>query len=187
MENKKIVSAGEMSKYLIGYWLLWGLLFGFIYSIVFNLITSSIESLVLKAIIAVISQGVVAIIIWKFSTSSSFKKRTISNNDIPTVMKNLIIFTIIFCVITGIYNIARANSLLNKSINSNVQLNYIESKMSKIYSEEQIAKYKKEKEETISAAKSKVNKYLIILEVGLTVVYLAVLPLEKKEIIKYVS
>ena len=63
MENKEMVSAGKMSQHLMGNWLLWGLLFGFIYSFVFVLITNSMESLVLKAIIAVITQGIIAIIV----------------------------------------------------------------------------------------------------------------------------
>lgn len=187
MENKEMVSAGKMSQHLMGNWLLWGLLFGFIYSFVFVLITNSMESLVLKAIIAVITQGIIAIIVWKLSTSSSFKKRTISYNDVPTVMRNLIIFTIVICVLTGIYNITSVNSSMDKAINSDYKLKFSESMMSRIYSDEQMAEYNKEKEKAIAEAKSKANMYLIILEVGLTAVYLAVLPLEKKEILKYVS
>lgn len=187
MENKEMVSARKMSQHLMGNWLLWGLLFGFIYSFVFALITNSMESLVLKAIIAVIAQGIIAIIVWKLSISSSFKKRTISYNDVPTVMKNLIIFTLVICILTGIYNIASVNSSMDEAINSDYKLKFSESMMSRIYSDEQMAEYNKEKEKTIAEAKNKANMYLIILEVGLTAVYLAVLPLEKKEILKYVS
>ena len=187
MENKEIISARKMSQHLMGNWLLWGLLFGFIYSFVFTLITNSMESPVLKAIIAVIVQGIIAIIVWKLSTSSSFKKRTISYNDVQIVMKNLIIFTIVICILTGIYNIASVNYSIDEDINSDYKLKFTESMMSKIYSDEQMAEYNKEKEKAIADAKSKVNMYLVILEIGLTVVYLAVLPLEKKEILKYVS
>ena len=145
------------------------------------------ESFVLKAIIAVVAQGIIAIIVWKLSTSSSFKKRTISYNDVPTVMKNLIVFTIVICILTGIYNIASANSSMDKAINSDYKLKFSESMMSRIYSDEQMTQYNKEKEKAIAEAKRKANTYLVILEIGLTAVYLAVLPLEKKEILKYVS
>lgn len=187
MESKEIISARKMSQHLMGNWLLWGLLFGFIYSFVFTLITNSMESPVLKAIIAVIVQGIIAIIVWKLSTSSSFKKRTISYNDVQIVMKNLIIFTIVICILTGIYNIASVNYSIDEDINSDYKLKFTESMMSKIYSDEQMAEYNKEKEKAIAEAKRKANMYLIILEVGLTAVYLAVLPLEKKEILKYVG
>lgn len=145
MENKEMVSAGKMSQHLMGNWLLWGLLFGFIYSFVFSLITNSMESLILKAIIAVIAQGIIAIIVWKLSTSSSFKQRTISYNDVPTVMKNLIIFTLGICILTGIYNIASVNSSMDEAINSDYKLKFSESMMSRIYSDEQMAEYNKEK------------------------------------------
>lgn len=187
MENKEMVSAGKMSQHLMGNWLLWGLLFGLIYSFVFPLLTYSMKSLVLKALIAIIAQGIIAFVLWKLSTSASFKKRTISYSDVPTVMRNLIIFTVVICVLTGIYNISTVNSSMDKALNSNYQLKFSESMMSRLYSDEQMAEYNKEKEKAISEAKSKAYTHLVILEIGLTAVYLAVLPLEKKEILKYVS
>ncbi len=187
MENKELVSAGKISQHLIGKWLLWGLLFGFIYTVAFVLITNSMESLVLKAIIAVIAQGIIVIIVWKLSTSSSFKKRTISYNDVPTVMRNLIIFTIVLCVLNGINNIASINSSMDKAIESDYSIKSYENMMSRMYSDEQMDEYNKEKEKAIAEVKSKANMYMVILEVGLTAVYLAVLPLEKKEILKYVK
>ena len=126
-------------------------------------------------------QGLITIIVWKLSTSASFKKRTISYDDVPAVMKNLIIFTIVVCILTGIYNIVTVNSAMDEAINSNYTLQFIESMMSRIYSDEQMEQYNNEKEKVITDAKRKTNTYLIILDIGLIVVYLAVLPLEKKK------
>lgn len=187
MENKELVSASKMSQQLMGNWLLWELIFGYIYSIVFTLITSSMESFILKAIIAVIVQGIIVVVVWKLSTSASFKKKTISYNDVPEVMKKLIIFTLVICVINSIYNISNINSSIDEAINSDYELKLTESMMSRIYSEEQMEEYNKEKEKAIAETKSKTYTYIVVLEIGLTAVYLAVLPLEKKEILKYVS
>lgn len=187
MENKELVSSGKISQYLIGYWLLWGLLFGFIYSIFISLITRFMESIIVKAIIAIILQGVIALIVWKLSTASAFKKRTIAYDDVPNVIRNLIIFTIVICVIIGINTIVSANSSMNESINSDYKLKYSESVLSRLYSEEEMAEYYKEKDKIIKEAKNKVNTYVIILDMGLTVVYLAVLAFERKEIMKYVG
>ena len=187
MENKKVITSGDMTKDLIGNWLLWGILYGFIYSVVFSSISTYIESIVLKAVVAVIIQGVIAIMLWKSSTSSAFKKRTISYNDVPKVMKNLVIFTIIICIINAAYNIVSTNSSIDKAIKSNSELKYTESIMSSIYTKEEIEEYKKEKEKIIEEEKRKSYMYVIIMQVGLTAVYLGVLPLEKKEILKYVS
>lgn len=187
MENKEIVSSGKMSQHLIGNWLLWGLVLGIIYSFIFPSIIYSIESIVLQAIIVVIAQGMIAVIAWKLSTSSSFEKKTIYFYEVQNVMKNLSIATILFCILTGIYNISSVNSSIDQIVNSNYQLQFTESMMSSIYSDEKMVQYNKEKEAAIADAKIKANTYLVILEVGLTVVYLAVLPLEKKEILKYLS
>ena len=132
-------------------------------------------------------QGITIFIIWKFSTKSTFKKRTMSYNDVPTVMRNLIIFTIIVCVIDGIYNYSQVNSIIDEAVDSNFQLKYSESMMSYLYNEQQMADYNKQKEDAINKAKSQAHTYLVILEIGLTAVYLAVLPLEKKELLKYVE
>lgn len=187
MEDKELVTSGKITQALIGNWLLWGIVFGFLYSIIFGLITSKMESMVLVVIIAVIFQGVIAFIVWKFSTSSSFKKKTIDEEDVPKVMKNLIIFTIVICVLNGIYNFSTVNSSIDEALQSNYKLKYSESLMSSFYNDSQMKEYQAQKEEMLKEVKSQLYIYLIILEIGLTAVYLAVLPLEKKEILKYVK
>ncbi len=167
--------------------LLWGIVFGLVYSLLYAFITHSMESLVLKAIIAIVMQGITTFIIWKFSTKSTFKKRTISYNDVPTVMRNLIIFTVIVCVINGIYNYSQVNSTIDEAVNSNYKLKYTESMMSYLYDDDQMAEYNKQKKDAIAKVKNQARTYLVILEIGLTAIYLAVLPLEKREILKYVE
>ena len=177
MENKEFATTKKITTELICGWLVWGLLFGLLYSFLYGAITSSMESLVLKAIIAIVLQGITAFIVWKLSTQSTFKKKTMSASDVPTVMRNLIIFTVIICVITGIYNYFQVQSSIDNTIKSNPYL---------IYRDEQIF-YNNQKVQLISEVNSTVNTYFVILEIGLTAVYLAVLPLEKREILKYVS
>lgn len=185
MENKEIATSGKMSLYLIGYWLLWGIPLGIIYTFLFSIISHSISSLLLQAIISIVLQGIMAIILWKLSTSSAFKKRTISSEDVSTVIKNLLIFTIAICMLTAINNISKVNSQIDNAINSNFELKLRENMMTRLYNEKQINEYNQKKEKAISDVKSQLYTYLIILEIGLTVVYLSVLPIEKKELLKY--
>ena len=186
MENKELVTSGKITQLLIGHWLLWGIVFGFLYSIIFRLITSNMESIVIVAIIAIIFQGIIAFIVWKLSTLSSFNKKTIVYDDVSKVMKNLTIFTIVICIFNGIYNFYAVNSSIDEALQSDYKLKYTESMMSYFYNDTQMEEYQAQKEEMIKETKSKLYTYLIILEVGLTAVYIAVLPLEKKEILKYV-
>ena len=187
MENKEVVDASKMSKSLIGNWLSWGIIFGLLYSFIFPFLTNSMDSLFLKALIAMVLQGFIAIILWKISTQSSFKKMTISSDDVPVVMKKLLVFTIIICLLSCVYEIYKGNSYIDEAVKSNYQIQLQETFMSKLYTNDQMSEYNKQKEEAISSVKHKLHVYIVLLEAGLAVVYLGVLPLEKKEILKYVS
>lgn len=187
MENKEIVTSGKMTQALIGNWLLWGLIFGVIYSFIYSLTAVFIESMFGVALVAIVLQGITAILIWKYCTLSSFKKKTIAYDDVQTVMKNLVIFTIAICIITAIYNIYNVNATIDKALESNYQLRFSESMMSYLYDDDEMAEYQAEKEKAIQELKTEFYTYLIVLEIGVTAVYLGVLPLEKKYILKYVS
>lgn len=183
MENREFASTKKITQELICGWLLWGIVFGLIYSFIYTLINHSMESLVIKAIIAIVMQGIIAFLIWKFSTYSTFKNRTMAYDDVPKVMRNLIIFTIIICAINGFYNYFQVNTKFDEAIKSNYKLKYTERMISYLYDDAQMAEYNKQKDEAIK----KVKTYLVIIEIGLTAVYLLVLPLEKKEILKYLE
>ena len=184
MENKELVSSGKITQSLIGYWLLWGIVFSIFYSIVLGILSSFIRSTTVIAIISVILQGTVAFLIWKFSTYSSFKKKTISYNDVSKVMRNLIIFTVIVCLINGAYNFLQINNSINKAMSAKSVSNLGES----FYKTESLkAIYEELEQKAIDNFKKQSYTRLAILEIGLTVMYLAVLPLEKKEILKYID
>ena len=187
MENKDVVSTKKMTQELIVGWFLWGIPLGILYSVVYSLLANSMESMTMSAVIAIILQGITVFFIWRLSISSSFKKKTIASEDVPKVMKNLIIFTIIICFINGIFNFSKVNKIIDEMIDTNYQLKYYESMMSYLYDDEQMEEYNAQKEEIIKEAKNQCYIYLAILEIGLTIVYLAVLPLEKKAILKYVN
>lgn len=186
MENKEIITSGKMTQKLIGNWLLYMIFFEIVYKIIYSLIISSIEDIIISILVAMILHGIFVILVWKCSTSSSFKKKTISYEDISIVMKNLIIFTIIVCIINTIYNISNVNSIMDEYVDSSYELKISESMMSYLYDEEEMAEYEYEKEKAIVELKKQIYIYLILLEIGLTAVYLAVLPLEKRFILKYV-
>lgn len=187
MNEKEITTTGKMTGDLIGGFFLYGIIGGIIYSIVYALIVKSLfsGSPILTAITAVILQGITVYFVWKGSTASAFKKKTIYNNDVPTVMRNLIIFTIIICVISAAYNFIQVNSKIENELNSDPVLKLHESYMSLLYTAEEKAEYDIKKEEAISKAKTQLYIYLAVLEIGLLVVYLGVLPIEKKNILKY--
>ena len=183
MENKEIVTSQKIIERLIGYWLLWKIVFEIIYTIIFDLIADAVESGLFQLIIALALQGIIIFITWKLSTKIVFKKNTISYEDVPVVMKNLTIFTIIICIINCIYNFSN----IDVKPDNNAYSSYIESMLSDIYNDTQMAEYQKQKEEAIKKSEIRTYTYLAIVEICLTAIYLVVLPLEKKEILKYVD
>jgi len=190
MENKELATSKKITQELIGGWILWALVFGLIYYIIYAFIAVQVKSLISMAIITIIMDAITTYFIWKFSVKSTFKKRTMTYNDVPIVMKNLIIVTIIICTINGIfsymYNKKRINEEIDNAVNSDFEINYYENMMSYMYDDEQMDEYYKEKEDNIRQVKNSGNIYLLVTIIGSFAVNLAVLPLVKKEILKYV-
>ena len=145
----------------------------------------STDSLISTAIIVIILQGITAFCTWRCTIATTFRKRLIDRNDVQTVMKNLMIFTFILCFISGLMNYSNVNEKLDEVINSNPSLILSETYMKYLYNEEEIAQYQSEKEKVINETKTKLYRYLAILEIGLISVYLGVVPLQKKTILKY--
>ncbi len=188
MENKQVATVRTITGELIGGFILYGIVFGILYSSIYSAITNTIPenySLVLKAIIAILLQGIIVFFIWRCSIATTFRKRLIETNDVKKVIKNLMIFTVIICFITAMINFMQVNQTVEETINSDARLKISETYMQYLYDDEEIAQYKAEKEKLIGETKTKLYTYLIVLEIGLLVVYLGVVPLQKKAILKY--
>lgn len=186
MENKQIATVRKITGELIGGFILYGIVFGILYDILYNSIANKIsENYILLAIIAIILQGIIGFLIWRCSIATTFRNRLIEKNNVKTVMKNLIIFTVIICILTAIINFSKVNQTVEEAINSNAQIALAEKYMKYIYDEDEIAIYEIEKEKIINETKTKLYTYLAILEIGLTAIYLGIVPLQKKAILKY--
>lgn len=186
LENKQIATVRTITGELIGGFLLYGIAFSILYNIAYSAILNRIssDSLILTAIITIILQGITVFCIWRCSIATTFKKRAIDRNDIKTVMKNLIIFTLIICFITALLNFTEVNKKL--AIQSS-DLMFSETFVKYKYNAVEMAKYQTEKEKIISKTKTKLYTYLGVLEIGLLAVYLGVVPLQKKAILKHTA
>ena len=187
LENKQVATVRTITGELIGGFILYGIVFGILYSFIYSAITNRIseDSLILTAIIAIIFQGITVFCVWRCSIATTFRKRLIETNDVKIVMKNLMIFTVIICFLTALMNFAQVNETVEDAINSNANVMMAESYMKYLYDDEEIAQYEAEKEKVINEVKGKVYTYLAVLEIGLLIVYLGVVPLQKKAILKY--
>lgn len=185
--NKQVATVRTITGELIGGFILYGIVFGILYSFIYSAITNRIseDSLILTAIIAIIFQGITVFCVWRCSIATTFRKRLIETNDVKIVMKNLMIFTVIICFLTALMNFAQVNETVEEAINSNANVMMAESYMKYLYDDEEIAQYEAEKEKIVNETKGKLYVYLAVLEIGLLAVYLGVVPLQKKAILKY--
>ena len=185
LENKQVSTVRTITGELIGGFILYGIVFGILYSFIYSAITNRIseDSLILTAIIAIILQGITVFCVWRCSIATTFRKRLIETDDVKTVMINLMIFTVIICFLTALINFAQVNETVENEINSSLMVS--EMYMQYLYDDDEIAQYEAEKEKIISETKSKLYTYLAVLEIGLLAVYLGVVPLQKKAILKY--
>lgn len=173
MEDKQVATVRTITGELIGGFFLYGIVFSILYRIISKILSP--DSLILAAIIVIILQGIRAFCVWKCSIATTFRKRSININDVQIVMKNLIIFTIILFLISGVKNYSN----INKSIT-------VIEKMTEAYlyfvdDPEAISQYTAENEKKIN----ELYTYLAILEIGLFTVYLGVVSLQKKAILKH--
>ena len=187
LENKQVATVRTITGELIGGFILYGIVFGILYSFIYSAITNRIseDSLILTAIIAIILQGITVFCVWRCSIATTFRKRLIETDNVKSVMKNLMIFTVIICFLTTFMNFARVNETVEDAINSNTSVMMSETYMQYLYDDEELAQYKAEKEKIISETKTKLYTYLAVLEIGLFGIYLGVVPLQKKAILKY--
>lgn len=188
MNERENVTTGKMTRDLIAGFLIFGILGSLVYSFLFGLISIKIstDSIILLSIVALIIQAIIVVLVWQASTSSAFKKRTINITEVSVIMKNLIIFTIVLCLGSTVMNYFDLEKSINKAINYDTTLSISDS-LSKYYSAEQKAEYEKQKNEIIEQAKSQAYTYFTVLEIGVLVIYLGALPLEKRFIMKKVT
>lgn len=175
-EERKIVTVGKMSTELIVGFFVYGIVYGIIYYLLINfLAVLRIESLIVTAIISIILQGIFAFLTWKWNISATLKKRTITKDKVPAIMRDLYIFTIILCVVTAIFNFRKVDMNLDYEINTELKLEGIYRNSSD---------YQEQKELVTKEVKKGLYTYLAVLEVGLFVVYIGVILLQKKRILE---
>ena len=186
VEEKKIVTVGQMTKELIGGFFLNGIVIGIIYSIIYGLIMSKVETnnYTIIIIITLILQAISIIAIWKLNVQERFKKKTILKKDSKLLIRNLIIFTVVIWVISAIYAYNKANNAFEEEIENSPEIQYQERFIEMLYDEDKKAEYYIQKQKVIDEAKSELNTYIAFLEIGILVIYLGSMLIVKKDINK---
>ena len=155
VQNVSVSTSKEITKNLIGNWLAWYVILNVIYYIITNYLLFQIESSLIQIIVSIVLQALIAFCAWTMSTKFTFKNRHIAPDDVRVVMKNIIIFSIIVCVVNVAYQFVQAEAIFNNSINSNYALKIKEKQMEQVYSSQEMSEYNKQKSEKIAEAKNR--------------------------------
>lgn len=99
MENKEIVSIKKITTEIVIQKILWEIPFGILHSALTYPIQEYIPSIIFQITLLLALQFIIAFLTWKFSISASFAKYTIPQNDLSKLMKNVIIFAILECLL----------------------------------------------------------------------------------------
>ncbi len=187
MENKVLVSVKNITKEIIGNFLLWEIILQFVDIVVFTLITKNINSNFLIVCIEIFLQVLIAIFVWKITLAKSFKKKVILFKDVPQLMKNLFILVIIMCFIMVIYNISNVNSTINNFLQDTVNLKFLDAWINSINDQNISSEYQKQKQEVVKNLKNEAYKLLIIFDTSFVLVNLIILPFERKQLFNYAA
>ena len=180
MEEKKVADVRTIMGELIGGFFLYGFLFAIIYNMLMIPFLKT-DSYILVGIMTVIIQGIGAFLIWQFSIRTTFRKRAINYSDVQTVIKYLLIFTVIICVVNGIYTYSsfkKKETAISETLDTYGRL------IGSITEENEMTDYKELREEYDKKVKE-IYTCIAIVEIGLLIVYLGAVPLQKSTIEKY--
>ena len=187
MENKVLVSVKNITKEIIGNFLLWEIILQFVDIVVFSLITKNVNSNFLIVCIEIFLQVLIAVFVWKITLAKSFKKKIILFKDIPQLMKNLFILVIIMCFIMVIYNISNVNSTINEALQNNEKIQFLDAFVNSINDQNVSSKYQEQKQKAIENVKNEAYKLLIVFDTSFVLVNLIILPFERKQLFNYAA
>ena len=190
MEEKEVANVRKITGELIGGIILFGILFSiltsFLCSRIFNILGQKAWTMVL--ILDIIIVDISIFCVYKCSTVVTFKKRSIYYTDVSAVIKNILVYTIVICtlsILSTCMNTINEISNIEKEVNSDIKIKFQEKMIQSIYSDAEITKYQREKQEMIEELKTQIISISIISEIATIAIYFGIIPIEKKWILKH--
>lgn len=176
MERQE-VSTKSMTWKLIGWQLVWGILSTIILRALMGITNNIVgKNLFLYVVISLILSAVISYITWQAAISSAFKKSTISRMQADSVIRNLMIITVILSVLSCIINISNSKNF-SKELEDSPKLK-MANMMSKYLSEEEKLEY----DETLEKAQKQVSTYTVVIGICGIFINVGALALNKKNI-----
>lgn len=181
MENKQVISSGQMIKSFIGYFIGLTIIFSFIISGLYDLFVTvsdseGISALINKAsLFYLITTPLSIFLSFKIAFYCIFQKKTITKVDAQGFAISIILFFVVLFLIDSMYNYKSVHSTFDENISE------LDSYISIYGTQEDKAEYEKLKEEINSG----LNKIVIINAAASFVSYALLVPYSKKLLSQY--
>ena len=181
--GKKILNANQMISELIKNIIIFGLIFSIIYRFVYAFCIKTLENYdnrVLLTFIVIILQTIMISVTLEISNNRAFKNITIYKEDVPKIIKTISFIIIVLLLVQVFSNFASVNSVIDQTINKDYKLQYQERLYSMFFDNAQMSYYQTQKSKAIDEIKGQMYIYLSIVEIGISIVYVSALLIEKK-------
>lgn len=181
---KEVGTAKKVAGSLIGNYFVYAIVAGLIYrNVISKFLQKSFgDNITVMAIVSIACSALISFVLWKLSVVFTFNKMSLAKADVSKVMKKLVAFIVILCVISGALNYIDYKSSIDKT--KHEQLERFEVAAKQYASSIDIQQYKEQLEAKMDEAVKPYTKTLIISLIGESVAYLAILILVRKDIMK---
>lgn len=189
--EKKEINSKTTTKAIINGYVCYGILSIFLCLVIVSILNYSLKAFSVSTIrglyitlplIAVIILYCIVHLICNLSTYDVFKKCKTNPNNYKNIIKNLNIFFII-CIVLSIILFLGLLYLNLEYQTKSIEL--AELKYKEVFSDEHINLLKTEMIKTYNESKTNLTISTIILEIGVSLSFLSLIPYQKKTILKY--
>ena len=183
LNEQNILTANQMVGELLLSLTLYGAIVLILYRIIYVLSYSYFienEQYALFAFLVIGLQALMVFIMFKLGNKRAFKKGNIYKRDVSKVMNNISFVIVILLLVQVLSIFASVDAAIDSALENDFRLKYSESILSNLFDENEMNIYQVEKENAIKEAKKQIYKYLAIVEIGVGVVYIFAILLEKR-------
>lgn len=183
IHEQKIIPVNQMIIELLSGIVLYGFLSYIIYRITFGFLIQIFElksNILLQIIILFFLEGILAWITLKLANKRALQKGTIYQYQVKKVITYLAFVLGVFVLIEVVGRISIVGPTVDKALKNDLRLRYQEQLVLMTNDQEKVEKYRKEKQQMIKKLKNKSYYYVFIKEIGVIIIYGAVIFLEKK-------
>lgn len=183
-KTKKLSSVNTITLILALRFIFWSYVFGEVSNVIVYAINEvvPINSIIISTIIATILLVISLYFTWKLTIKRTFRSRVVLSKDVPTIMVNLLILTIIAVVLMFVSGFTTAS----KEVEKEAEKAFLSLDLKMVYStKEQKEKYERKKKIEIDRAKERAYVYVAVADSCSACFYFISLYLIKKDVYAY--